>query len=128
MNFLNVNYVPDYCIFLHFISLSTDDFDLTLDNLDESNSHLVVALGEFNIKSSNWYINAKTTRADAKIEFVTSQYVFHQIINEPIDILENSSFYVDHIFTSQPNLVVDSDVHPSLHPTVIIKLCMQSLT
>ena len=77
MNFLNVNYVPDYCIFLHFISLSTDDFDLILDNLDESNSHLVVALGEFNIKSSNWYINAKTTRADAKIEFVTSQYVFH---------------------------------------------------
>ena len=31
-------------------------------------------------------------------------------------VLENSSSCVDLIFISQPNLVVDSGVHPSLHP------------
>ena len=73
-------------------------------------------LGDLNIKSKNWYINDKTTTKGAKIEFVTSQYRLHQIINEPTHLLENSSSCIVLIFTSQPNLVVDSGVHPSLHP------------
>ena len=72
--------------------------------------------GDLNIKSKSWYINDKTTTEGAKIEFVTSQYGLHQIINELIHVLENSSSCIDLIFTSQPNLVVDSGLHPSLHP------------
>ena len=94
----------------------TDNFELTLDTLAESNSDLVVVLGDLNIKSKNWYINDKTTTEGAKIKFVTSQFGLHQIINEPTHVLEKSSSCIDLIFTSQPNLVVDSGVHPSLHP------------
>ena len=94
----------------------TDNFELTLDNLAESNSDLIVKLGNLNIKSKNWYIDDKTTTEGAKIEFITSKYGLHQIINEPAYVLENSSSYIDFIFTSQTNLVVDSGVHPSLHP------------
>ena len=61
-----------------------------------------------NIKSKNWYINSKTTTEGAKIEFATSQYELHQIINEPTHVLENSLSCIDLIFTTQPNLVVDS--------------------
>ena len=39
----------------------TDGFELTIDTLAKSNSHLIVALKVFNIKSKNWYINDKTT-------------------------------------------------------------------
>ena len=39
----------------------THNFELTLDNLAESNSDLIVVLGDVNIKSKNWYINNKTT-------------------------------------------------------------------
>ena len=60
----------------------TDNFELTLDTLAESNSYLIVVLGDFNIKSKNYYINDKTTTERAKIEFVTSQYGLHQVINE----------------------------------------------
>ena len=94
----------------------TDNFELTLDNLAESNSDLIVVLGDLNVKSKNWYINDKTNTEGAKIEFVTSQYGLYQIINEPTHVLENSSSCIDLIFTSQRNLVVDSSVHPSLHP------------
>ena len=52
----------------------------------------------------------------AKIEIVTSQYGLHHIINEPTHVLENSLSCIDLIFTAQPNLVVDSGVHPCLHP------------
>ena len=38
------------------------------------------------------------------------------MINEPTHILESSSSCIDLIFTSQPNLITESGVHPSLHP------------
>ena len=68
------------------------------------------------MKSRTLYINEKTTTEDAKMEFATSKYQFHQIINESIHVIENPLFCTDLIFTLQPNLVVDSSVHPSLHP------------
>ena len=37
-------------------------------------------------------------------------------MNEPTHLLQNSSSYIDLIFTSQPNIAVESGVHPSLHP------------
>ena len=78
----------------------TDNFELTLDTPAESNSDLIVVLVDFNIKSNNWYINDKTTTEGAKIEFVTSQYGVHQIINEPTHVLENSLCCIDLSFTS----------------------------
>ena len=39
----------------------TDNLKLTLDTLAESNSHLIVVLEDFNIKSKNGHINDKTT-------------------------------------------------------------------
>ena len=41
---------------------------------------------------------------------------FHQIINEVTLVLEKPLSYIDLIFTSQTNMVVDSGVHASLHP------------
>ena len=38
-----------------------------------------------------------------------------QVINEPTHILDNSKSCIDLIFTSQPNMIMDSGVHPSLH-------------
>ena len=93
-----------------------DNFEVTLDTLAESNSDLVVVLGDLNIKSKDWYIHAKTTTEGAKIEFFTSEFGLHQIINEPKHVLENSLSCIDLIFTLHPNLIVDSGVHPSLHP------------
>ena len=79
----------------------TYNSELTLDTLAESNTHLIVVLRDFNTKSKNWYINDKTISEGAKIEFVTSQYGLHQIINEPTHVLENSSSCVDIIFTTK---------------------------
>ena len=68
------------------------------------------------MKSRTWYINEKITREDEKMEFANSKNELHQIINESIYVIENPLFCIDLIFTSQPNFVVDSSVHPSLHP------------
>ena len=51
-----------------------------------------------------------------KLESLTSQCEFKQVISDPTHILESSSSCIDVIFTSQPNLVMNSGVHSSLHP------------
>ena len=52
---------------------------------------------------------------DRKIEAVTSQNGLHKEINDLTHILNNSSSCIDLIFKSQPNLLIESSVHPSLH-------------
>ena len=69
------------------------------------------------MKSITLYINDKTTTEDAKIELETWKYELNEMINEWIHVLENLLFRNDLIFTSQANLVANSSVHLSLHPT-----------
>ena len=58
----------------------------------------------------------KTSLEGKTIESINSQFGSYQLINEPNHLLENSSSCIGSIFTSQPNLVVESVLHPSLHP------------
>ena len=50
------------------------------------------------------------------MENATSQSGLHQVIKEPTHILDNISLYIDLIIASQPNLIIESGVHPSVHP------------
>ena len=78
----------------------------------------MVVLGNFNAKLSFGYINDITDIEGSKIDILTSSFGFHQIINEATPathILNNSSSYINLIFTSQPNLGTESGVYFSLH-------------
>ena len=89
---------------------------MTLETLAQKGSFLTTIIGDFNAKSCNWYSHDKTNFEGCTIESITSQFGLHQLINEPTHFLQNSSSCIDLIFTSQPNIVVESGVHPSLHP------------
>ena len=101
---------------------SEDDFEnfcnnfvLTLDAVSATNPFLIVAIGDFNAKSSNYYTGDTTTFEGSKIEAITSQFGLQQIINEPTHIQGKSESCIDLIFSSQPNLVMSSSIHLSLH-------------
>ena len=79
-------------------------------------SFLVVVLGDFNVKSENLYKHDKTSYEGAKIDSLTSQFRLQQIDKEPTHVLAESSSCIDLIFRSHQNLVMESGVHPSLHP------------
>ena len=89
---------------------------MVLDALAQKNPYLITAIGDFNAKSKTWYSQDQTSFEGNTIENITSQFGLHQLINEPTHLLQNSSLCIDLIFTSQPNSVVESGVHPSLHP------------
>ena len=76
----------------------------------------MVVIGDFNGKSKHWCSQDSTNFEGITIKNVTSRFGLSQIIKEATHILESSSSCIDLIFTTQPNLVVESGVHPSLHP------------
>ena len=81
----------------------------------DKNPYIMVVLGDFNAKLNSWYANDNINIEGSKTDILTASFSFNQIINEPIHILNNSSSCIDLIFTSQPNLVIESGVHSSLH-------------
>ena len=92
-----------------------NNFELTLDAVSATNPFLIVTIGDFNTKSSNWYTGDTNTSEGSKIEAITSQFGLQQIINEPTHIQRHFLSYIDLIFSSQPNLVMSSGIHSSLH-------------
>ena len=90
-------------------------FGRTLDSLTQNNLFLLVVLGYFNAKLPNWCENNQNKFEGDKFEHITSQFGSTQIIDDPTYNLDSSSSYIDLIFTSQPDLVIESVVHPSLH-------------
>ena len=67
------------------------------------------------LNQANWYNHDKSSSEGNRVDTITKQYGQHQVIKKSTHILDNSYICVDLIFTSQPNLIMDSGVHPSLH-------------
>ena len=94
----------------------TNNFELNIDTPTANNTFLTVFLGDFHAKSNLWFKGDKTTYEGSKIDGITSTFGLQQIINEPTHITGDSSCCIDLILTSQPNLVIESGMHSSLHP------------
>ena len=58
-----------------------------------------------------------------RFHFITIAFGLQQTINEPTHITGDFFSCIDMIFTLQPNLVMESRVHSSLHPD-----CHQQIT
>ena len=90
--------------------------DLLLHDIISLNPSFMMVVGDMNAKSSSWYINDSTSNEGFQIESLTSFYGFSQLISNPTHNLPHTSSSIDLIFTDQPNLIIDSGVHSSLHP------------
>ena len=96
--------------------LFANNFELNIDAVTANNPFLTVVLRDFNVNSNLWFKGDKTSYERSKIDAITSLFGLQQLINEPTHLLADSSSCIDLIFTSQPNLVMESGVHSSLHP------------
>ena len=94
---------------------TSKNFELSLENIVHRKPFLVVIIGDFNAKSSKWHCQDKSTFEGNVNDNITSQFGLYQEIKEPTHIL-NTSSCIDLIFTSIPNLIINSGVHSSLHP------------
>ena len=71
---------------------SVKNLELNLELIFTKYPYLTVVIGDFNVKSQNWYKDNKTRFSGTKLEIMTSHYgLTTQIINEPALILEDAS-------------------------------------
>ena len=112
-NFITLYRPPNQCQddFESFMN----NFELSLDSVMVNYPFLTVVLGDFNAKTRLWYNSNITTYEGSKIDGVNFQFGLEQIIKEPTNIIGNSSSCIDLIFINQPNLVMESGIHSSLH-------------
>ena len=99
------------------------EFDEFLSNLEkllnfvkQLQPSFTIILGDFNARSKSWWPDDIASPEGTDIDSLTTVHGLQQLISEPTHLLPNSLFCIDLTFTDQPNLVVDSGVHPSLHP------------
>ena len=99
-------------------SQDKDDFETFMENLELNFHHTAE-------KTLSWWLflviltqsqnlGLLMTALTLKVRKLTLTYS-HQIITKPTHPLNNSSFCIDLIFTTQSNLVMESGVHSSLH-------------
>ena len=76
-------------------SQDQDEFDsfsknleITLDKLALNNPFMLVVIGDLNAKSKNWFLLDRTTYEGNIIEIITSHFGLHQLIHDPMHILE----------------------------------------
>ena len=55
---------------------------MLLDYIANRNSFASIIIGDFNARSNNWCANNKTFHEDKKLESLTSQCGFNQVISD----------------------------------------------
>ena len=93
----------------------TINFELLLSKLHAENLFCVIITGDFNCHSTQWWENDIENSEGRLFESITSDLGLHRLISEPTHLMGNSKSCIDLMFTDQPNLVIESGVHPSLH-------------
>ena len=92
-----------------------NNFELMLSKMSGENPYCVIICGDFNCRSTNWWGDDIKNEEGKLFEPFTFDLGPHQVINEPTLSIGNSRSCIDVIFTDQPNLFLESGVHPSLH-------------
>ena len=119
-----------------FPSQSSDDFENFLSRFDQvkpdmslSNPAFRLILKDFNCRSNSWWEGDFSTKEGIDLESVSSSHGLHKLITDPTHIFPQSSPCIDLIFIDQPNLVIGSGVHSSLHANCYhqITLCKLNL-
>ena len=91
----------------------TINFELMLSKMHAENPYCVIITGDFNCRSTQWSENDNENNEGKLFEPLASDNGLHQLISEPTHLMGDSKSCIDLIFTDQPNLVIESGVHPS---------------
>ena len=90
------------------------DFDLFLSNIKDLCPPCSIITGDFNARSTKlWKLDNENFEGH-KINIITRAAGYSQLINQPTHITKDSLFYINLIFTSNPNLINSSRVEMSL--------------
>ena len=91
------------------------NFKLMLSKMKAEEPFSVIITGDLNCRSTQWWENDIEKNKGKFFEPLSSDLGLHQLISEQTHLIGSSKSCIDLIFTDQPNLIIASCVHPSLH-------------
>ena len=92
-----------------------DNFELMLSRMSAEEPYCVIITGDFNCGSPQWWENERENDEGRLFKPFTSELGLQQLICEPTHFIGESKSCIDLIFTNQPNLFLETGVHPTLH-------------
>ena len=87
---------------------------MIVTRLRQENSTAIILTGDFNCTSSQLWEGSDDHLKGIDLDAFLETNKLMQLINEPTNIRRESMFCIDLIVNDQPNLFVESGVHPSL--------------
>ena len=87
---------------------------IMVNRLQMERPHLVILTGDFNCITSLWWTDDAESPEGMALNEISEGNNLYQLIDEPTNIRGTNMSCVDLIITDQPNLFVESGVHPSL--------------
>ena len=79
------------------------------------NTNSLLIAGDINATTSSWWRNDAANLEGTQVEALACFYRLNQIIFSPTHILRNWFLCIELIFTNEPNFVIGTRVHLSLH-------------
>ena len=95
---------------------------ITFQAIALTKSFLTMVLGDVNVKSKFWFDQDYTLNEKSILNDLMAQWVFTEIVHEPVHILVYSFSCIDLIFTFQETLVTNPGVFYHCILTAITKL------
>ena len=81
----------------------------------ESLRKLIASSTDFNCRSPQWWEGDNENEEGRQFEQLTSDLGLYQLITGPTHIVGQSKSCIDLILTDQPNLFIETGIHPSRH-------------
>ena len=84
--------------------------------IDQESPYTVIATRDFNCRSRLWWPDDVSNIKEELSEPLKSSLDLHKLVSEPAYFIGNSKLCINLIFTDQPNLFVETEVHPYIDP------------
>ena len=99
------------------------NFELMLSKMSAEKPFSVIITGDFNCRSTQWWDGEFENEEGRIFEPFTADLGLNQLISEPTHIMGESKSCNDLVLRDQPNLFLESSVHPPLD-----ELCHHHIT
>ena len=99
-----------------FDTFSTN-FSELMSKIKAESPYCTLVTGDFNSHNHSWYHGDKSDNYGITMQNIFEDHGLSQLVDQPTYITGNSKTCIDLVATDQPNLIINNEIHPSLHST-----------
>ena len=92
-----------------------EKFETLLSKIENERPYCTLITGDFNAHCNEWYNKNKTNIFGSTLQGLFNDHGLFQMVHHPTFITKVARTSLDLVITNQPNLILSTEVHPSLH-------------